>query len=187
MTGSASTRATASVHRRVVQPVQPQQRVGVRRAQLRRAAPAERHVAAQPPGGVGRHVGVAAVGQPDAGRLGERGAQRRPGQQLQGPRPAVGGDQVEVAHGGDLDGDRRQPREPAARLPQAVAGVGGPLAGPVQVQVGRRLIQRHVLRPQQPEGRQHAGRLQGARVMPCGEAGADDAERSVACDDLRQR
>ena len=38
------------------------QRVGVRGAQVGQAPPAERHVAAQPPGGVGRDVRVAAVG-----------------------------------------------------------------------------------------------------------------------------
>jgi hypothetical protein len=50
---------------------------------------------------------VGAVRQQDAHRLDQRVPQRRPRQQRQGLRPLVVVHQVQVAHGDDLGGDRR--------------------------------------------------------------------------------
>ena len=105
---------------------------------------AEDRMAAEPPGGVGRHVGVAAVGEQHPGGLDERRPQGRRGEQLQRLRPAGRVDELKVADGQHL---RRHRRHATAGQPRTY--VGRPLLRAVQVQVGG--IKGDVLRDQQAE------------------------------------
>ncbi len=84
-----------------------QARVATGRAQAGRAAAVEHRVVPQPPRGVGPHRLRRAVGEQHPYRLGQSVAQRRAGQHRQGLRPGVVVDQVQVAYGDELGGDRR--------------------------------------------------------------------------------
>ena len=79
---------------------------------------------------------MAAVSEADPDRLDERRSQRRASQQVQGPRPAVLADELEVTDGRDFDRDRRHGRRPGRHPRQQGEDLLRPLAGLVQVEVG---------------------------------------------------
>ncbi len=101
-------------------------------------------MAAEPPGGVGRHVGVTAVGEQHPGGLDERRPQGRRREQVQGLRPARWVDELEVADGQHF---RRHRGQAAAGQPGT--RVGRPFLRTVQVEVGG--IEGNVVRDQLPE------------------------------------